>query len=107
VPNLSLTLLDIERNTSRTALTAAEGTYEIPFLSPGLYKLTATAAGFKDFVAEQIRITSRETRRIDIAMEVGQVGTSVSVSAEVAAIATEGSQVADGFNNKTFVDSPL
>ena len=33
--------------------------------------------------------------------------TSVSVSAEVAVIATEGAQVADGFNNKKFVDSPL
>src|SRR5258706_1955116 len=107
VPNLNIKLLDTERNISRTATTAAEGTYEIPFIVPGLYKLTATGAGFKDFVVEQIRITSRETRRIDVAMEVGQVGTSVSVSAEVAAIATEGSQVADGFNNKTFVDSPL
>src|SRR5438093_10742980 len=48
VPNLNLTLLDIDRNTSRTAMTAAEGTYEIPFISPGLYKLTATGAGFKD-----------------------------------------------------------
>src|SRR5437870_2456162 len=58
----------------------------------GLCKPTATGAGFKDFVAEQIRITSRETRRIDIAMEIGPVGTSVSVSAEVAVIATEGAQ---------------
>ena len=107
VPNLNIKLIDIERNTSRTAVTASEGTYEIPFIVPGLYKLTATGTGFKDFLAEQIRITSRETRRIDIAMEVGQVGTSVSVSAEVAVIATEGAQVADGFNNKKFVDSPL
>lgn len=107
VPNVNIKLLDIERNTTRTTLTNAEGTYELPFLLPGLYKLTAESAGFKDFVADQIRITSRETRRIDLAMEVGQLGTSVSVSAEVPVITTEGAQVAGGFNNKSFVDSPL
>lgn len=106
-PNITVTLLDIERNTARTAATTNEGTYEIPFLAPGLYRLTASGGGFKDFVADQIRITSRETRRIDVAMEIGQVGTSVNVSADIAVIQTEGSQVADGFNNKKFVDSPL
>ncbi|MCC6589470.1 MAG: TonB-dependent receptor [Bryobacterales bacterium] len=107
VPNLNITLTNLDRNTTRTTSTTTEGTYEIPFLVPGLYKLTAVGAGFKEYVADQIRITSRETRRIDVGMEVGQVGTSVSVSAEVAAIETEGAQVADGFNNKKFVDSPL
>ncbi|MEX2262121.1 MAG: carboxypeptidase regulatory-like domain-containing protein [Bryobacteraceae bacterium] len=107
VPASGVTLLDIERNTTRTTVTANDGTYEIPFLVPGLYKLTATAAGFKEFIADQIRLTSRETRRIDVPMELGQVGTSVSVTADAAVIATEGAQVTSGFNKTKFVDSPL
>jgi hypothetical protein len=106
-PNVKITLLDLERNITRTALTTSEGTYEIPFLVPGLYRLTAAAAGFNDFVADQIRITSRETRRIDIPLVVGQVGSTVNVTASASVIETEGAQVADGFNNKKFVDSPL
>lgn len=106
-PGVTIALLDVERNTTRTTKTTNEGTYEIPFLVPGLYKLTATGSGFKDFVADQIRLTSRETRRIDIGLEVGAVGTTVSVSADVAVIETEGAQIADGFSNKKFVDSPL
>src|SRR5690349_9343145 len=69
VPNVTITLVDTERNTSRTALTGQDGNYELPFLVPGLYKLTAGASGFKEYVAEQIRITSRETRRIDLSLE--------------------------------------
>src|SRR5215470_11053313 len=95
-PNIKITLLDIERNTSRTTLTTSEGDYEIPFLVPGLYKLTASGPGFTDFVADQIRLTSRETRRIDVSMTVGQVGTAVNVTANAAIIETEGAQVADG-----------
>lgn len=107
VPNLQITITDVDRNTSRAATTGQDGNYEIPFLVPGLYQMTATGAGFKEFVADQIRITSRETRRIDITLEVGAVGTQVSVTANAAVIATEGSQVAAGFNNTSFVDSPL
>ncbi len=107
VPNVTITLLDTERNTSRTAVTGQDGNYEIPFLVPGSYKLSAAAPGFKEFVADQIRLTSREIRRIELVFELGAVGTQVSVTAESATITTEGSQVAGGFNNTAFVDSPL
>ena len=106
-PNIKVTLLDIERNLTRTTITTSEGTYEIPFLVPGLYRLTGAGAGFTEFVADQIRITSRETRRIDIALVIGQVGSTVNVTASTSAIETEGAQIADGFGNKKFVDSPL
>src|SRR6476646_5178884 len=78
VPNLKIVLLDTERNITRTAVTTSEGTYEIPFLAPGLYRLTAAGPGFNEFVADQIRITSRELRRIDIALVIGQVGSTVN-----------------------------
>ena len=68
-PNIKITLLDVERNTTRTTVTTSEGDYEIPFLVPGLYKLTATGPGFTDFVADQIRLTSREIRRIDVSLD--------------------------------------
>src|SRR5690242_6771853 len=106
-PNIKITLLDVERNQTRATTTTSEGTYEIPFLLPGLYRLTASGAGFTEFVEDQIRITSRETRRIDIPLAVGQVGTTVNVTASATVIDTEGAQIADGFNNRKFVDSPL
>lgn len=107
VPKLAITITDVERNATRTTQTGEDGNYEIPFLVPGAYRLNATGPGFKEFVADRIRITSRETRRLDIQLEVGAVGTQVNVSAEVSVIATEGAQVAGGFNNTAFVDSPL
>lgn len=106
-PNIKITLLDVERNQTRITVTTSEGTYEIPFLVPGLYRLSATGTGFNEFVEDQIRITSRETRRIDIPLVVGQVGATVNVTASATVIDTEGAQIADGFNNRKFVDSPL
>ncbi|HWC00974.1 MAG TPA: carboxypeptidase-like regulatory domain-containing protein [Bryobacteraceae bacterium] len=107
VPGAKIALVEIETNLSREVVTTADGVYEIPYLTPGKYRLTATGVGFKTFVADNILITSRQTRRIDVTFELGAVGTEVTVSADAAVINTEGSQIAGGFNRKGFIDSPM
>ncbi|HYM12330.1 MAG TPA: carboxypeptidase regulatory-like domain-containing protein [Bryobacterales bacterium] len=107
VPGAKITVVDVDTNLSRETVTTSGGDYEIPYLAPGTYRLTAAASGFKTFVAENVLLTSRQTRRIDIAFELGAVGSEVTVTASAAVISTEGSQVAGGFNRKAFIDSPL
>jgi hypothetical protein len=106
-PKVAIQLTNVETNTMRVAETNDDGDFEIPYLSPGTYRLTATATGFKSFVASNILIRAREIRRVDISLELGAVGTEVSVVADAATIATEGSQIAGGFDRETWVDSPL
>ena len=107
IPKIQIELTNIETNTSREAITNSDGAFEIPYLSPGTYRLTASASGFKNFVASDIVLRARETRRVDVSLEIGAVGTQVSVVAGAAIIATEGSQISGGFNRETWVDSPL
>jgi hypothetical protein len=107
VPNVAISLTDTERNTTRQTTTNANGEYEIPFLIPGVYRLEGTGSGFRVFVANEIRLANRETRRIDVMLEVGPTGSEVTVTAGAAVIATEGSQVAAGFSGQKFVDGPL
>src|SRR5438874_8513176 len=66
VPAAAITLTNIETNIALEAVTTSDGDYEIPYLTPGKYRLTATGSGFKTFVADNILITSRQTRRIDV-----------------------------------------
>ncbi|MBI1355490.1 MAG: hypothetical protein GC160_14185 [Acidobacteria bacterium] len=107
IPGVTITLLNTETNVGRTVSTNANGDYEIPLVGPGIYKLTAESEGFQTFVADQILVTARETRRIDVALQVGDVATEVTVTAGAAVITTEGAQVADGFDHEKFVTSPL
>src|ERR1700730_4472880 len=106
VPAAKIALTNVETNIAREAVTTSDGDYEIPYLTPGTYRLTATGSGFKTFVAEKILITTRQTRRIDVAFELGATGTEVTVTANAAVITTEGSQVAGGFNRRDYIDSP-
>jgi hypothetical protein len=107
VANTKITVTEVETNISREAVTTSDGVYEIPYLTPGKYRLTATGAGFKTFIVENIPLTSRETRRIDISFELGAVNVDVTVEANAAVINTEGSQIAGGFNRSHFIDSPM
>ncbi|HWQ54828.1 MAG TPA: TonB-dependent receptor [Bryobacteraceae bacterium] len=108
VPNVSVELINVETNVSRKATTSESGDFEIPYVPLGTYKLTATASGFKNAVADNIILRARETRRIDVVLELGSVGTEVTVAGGGAQlIATEGSQVANGFSTSAYVDSPL
>jgi hypothetical protein len=107
VPNVAVQLINEGTNATRTANTNQSGDFEFPYVVQGTYRLTAAAPGFKNYTASEILIRARETRRVDVALELGTVGTEVTVSAGAAAIATEGSQIAGGFDREAFVDSPL
>lgn len=61
-------------------VTSDEGSYYVPYLAPGEYRMKVTAPGFKEFVREGITLRSSEVPRVDISMEVGAVGDSVTVS---------------------------
>lgn len=107
VPNAKVVLTNKETNASREIQTSDSGEFELPFLNQGTYRLTATGTGFKTFVADDVLVRAREIRRIDARLELGAVGTEVVVSEGIAVIATEGSQIAGGFDREQFVESPL
>ena len=58
-------------------------------------------------MASDIRISSRETRRLAIELALGTVATEVTVSAGAQVIETEGSQITGGFNNQDYIESPM
>jgi carboxypeptidase family protein/TonB-dependent receptor-like protein len=108
MPKVQVTLTNLNTGVSRTTATTESGSYEIPYLNPGTYKLVAESSGFKTFAANEIQISARETRRFDLVMQIGSVGMEVTVDAGGSAvIATEGSQVSGGFNREAYVNSPL
>jgi phosphatidate phosphatase APP1 len=56
VPNVKVQATNVDTNETTTATTDSSGTYSIPFLRPGNYKLTATAPGFKQSVRENLTL---------------------------------------------------
>src|SRR5437868_10278069 len=50
IPNVKVTVTEVQTNTRLTVTTEAGGRYTAPFLSPGDYDITAQLQGFREAV---------------------------------------------------------
>src|SRR5437899_3598379 len=69
--------------------TQPDGSYYVPYLTPGNYRVSVSAPGFKEFVRDGLVMRSAEVPRVDIVLEVGAVNESVTVSAAASLLNTE------------------
>ncbi len=86
--------------------TSPEGSYYVPFLAPGVYRVTVTSPGFKEFVREGITLRSAEVQRVDLTMEIGSVSDSVTVSGQASLLNTENVVSAYVVGSKALVETP-
>jgi hypothetical protein len=89
VPKAKVSLTDTDENTSRATLTDAKGEYEFVNTKPGHYKVEVAAPGFKLFAATDLLLVARQTLRVDVSVQVGQVATAVQVEAKAGVITTD------------------
>src|SRR5437868_5082997 len=57
---------NVQTNFKQETVSAADGSYRILALPAGNYKLTATAAGFQQFVTTDIDVRVNDQLRIDV-----------------------------------------
>jgi hypothetical protein len=81
VAGATVTLTNIDTNAARTATTSGDGGYAFELIQPGSYRLEAEAAGFKKGVVTDVRALVAKATEINVALEVGAVTESVTVSA--------------------------
>src|SRR5262245_1528743 len=64
VPRASLEAVNLETSNRYTGQSDDNGIYTIVNVLDGVYRLKVTAAGFQDYIADNIQLLSREQRRI-------------------------------------------
>lgn len=107
VPGAGITVTENSTGVSRTASTAAAGTYSLPYLSPGTYRVEITAQGFKKFVRDKVEMTVASSVRVDANLEVGTVSDTVEVTAESPLLQTDRAEVARTFSTQPIHELPL
>jgi len=65
-----------------TATSDTNGVFRFPALSPGVYEVTATLAGFKTAKVENIQLALGQILKLDIPMPVASVSEEIQVTAE-------------------------
>ena len=89
VPQARVQAIDKSTGDTTSALTDSSGSYTIPLLKPGIYKVTISAPGFKQYVRDNITLTVSQAAGIDAKLELGDVSQTVEVTAEAAMLDTQ------------------
>jgi hypothetical protein len=107
-PGVAITVEEVATSILvRKVITDNQGNYEIPGLKEGAYRLTASLAGFKTLVENNVIIAANQVRRIDIHLEVGTAGSEVTVTAAAAVIETEQGKIGAEFDGARYRDVPI
>ncbi len=89
-----------------SAQSNSDGVYSLPQLLEGTYSVRVRHAGFKEHLATGVTITAREVRRLDIALELGAVESSVEVRGGASLIETETARISDTRGAEAFKALP-
>jgi len=107
IPGVTIRATNIATNVSVTTQSNAEGTYELPFLIPGTYRLTAEQTGFKTFDRDGIQVRIADRLTIGISMDVGQITERVTVSAETPLLESASANLGQVIDQRRIAELPV
>ena len=93
MPGVTVTATHLETGTTRTTVTADNGSYLMPAMPLGTYKVTAELQGFATIVREGFRLGVGDTVTVNFTLKVAAVQESVTVNAAAPLIDTKKSEL--------------
>jgi len=78
-----------DRGFSREAVADAGGHFTFSNLPAGVYSLKAQQQGFRGFEQKEVTVTINAVIRVDVTLEVGNVGETVTVNTEAPPLQTD------------------
>src|SRR5262245_57693880 len=79
VPGVSVQALNLATNVARETTSDSSGSYSIPNLPPGSYKVTASKTGFQTARLDNVTLQVEQVARLDLRLEVGNMTETVTV----------------------------
>jgi hypothetical protein len=107
VPGISIVVTQNETGARYDSVTSGTGEYTLPFLSPGPYKLTIDAPGFKRYVQGRIQIGTNTRVSQDVMLEVGSQTEAVTVTADATLLSTATASVGQVIGTQQIESLPM
>jgi hypothetical protein len=107
IPGATVKATNTATAVSRTTVTGAEGTYVLPDLPVGPYRLDVTKEGFATAAQTGIVLQVATNPTVNISLKVGNVSEQVSVEANAALVETQATGVGTVMENQRILELPL
>src|SRR6266704_4635615 len=107
LPGVEVTATQTATGLARNVVTNETGSYILPNLPIGPYRLEASRPGFRTFVQTGIVLQVNANPVINVVLAVGQVAETVEVNADAALVETRNTGVGQVIDNVRGMELPL
>src|SRR5499426_4574542 len=108
IPGVTVTVTNVDTGVVSTAVTNETGTYSIPSLLPGVYKVTAELPGFQTQTFTDVRLGNAAQVRLNFTLSVATLNTTVEVTISADRLLLESTSSVGGvLTEKTVRDLPV
>ncbi len=80
----TITLSNVKKGFSRTAITNQNGTFIFPSIEPSIYRLEVELKGFKKFAHDEVRAIVDTPTKISAVLEIGNINETINVTSGTA-----------------------
>ncbi len=98
---------NVATNTRVSSVTNEAGVYDIPYLLPGVHRVTVEMPGFKKAVREGIELRVNDRLNLGFTLELGNVVESVLVTGEAPLLVTETASVGVVMDERKIAELPI
>ena len=107
LPGVTVTATKKDTNQATSAVTNEAGSFNLLFLQPGMYAVTAELSGFKKTIRDNVEVRVNDRMGIDLSMEIGGIEETVTVTAESPLLETRSASQGQVIDEKRISLLPL
>ena len=107
VSGAKINITEVATGITRGTTTNESGNYVVPNLSPGTYNVTGEMQGFKRATRERVGVIVNSTVRVDLTMQPGAGGETITVSETASILQTERADVTSKIESRQVTSLPL
>ncbi len=107
VENATVSVIDVNQNVSREAITDNQGAYQVLQLRASTYKVSVEQTGFLKVDTQPAPLNIGQALRVDITLEVGQLNQTVQVEADTSGVETVSSTLGASVTTRPILNLPL
>jgi outer membrane receptor protein involved in Fe transport len=107
VPNASVIVTNIGTNATVTVTSGSDGSFRVPNLQPGTYRVETTVSGFSPTRRENVVVEVNKSTPVDLTLSIGEASAEVQVTAEAPVINTTDNSNTTNINQTSINELPI
>jgi carboxypeptidase family protein len=107
MPGAQVRVINTATNITATATTNEDGNFNVPFLTPGTYRVSAELTGFKKLIRDDVEVHVSETVELNMQLEIGSVTEVTEITAATPLLDTASTSLGQVIDQRRVQELPI